>query len=142
MAYKTDSERKKSKPRGRPFTKGNKRGRIESSLLVNEGSAGIDSGPSLVNIPDDIKPNLDHSSSVKEQDSVRSDKVDSSSYIVEDEIKFQKGENSLSIRLIKTNSRQFHMQVLLNDAVEIKPAKYSGPGIAYGFWNLLKQGVK
>ena len=125
-----ENQEKKAKPRGRPFPKGNKNGKIpEETMVVN----GLSLPP--IKIDEDI---LDPK---KYQDVKMSDIIDSEPKIVE-EISFTNGKHKLSIVLRKKQNRVFRIQIFLDDNTEIKPSTYNGSSPAMGYWNLLKSSIE
>lgn len=138
----------KQKPRGRPFPKGNVKGKHRDEILDNPGcESGIERGfievspenplPSEENKLDTSinKKILEHDENRMQEDKLQSEIVES--------IDFLKGNNKLSIRLTKKHNRMFRVQIFLNDGeLEIRPMTYTGSNTALSFWNLLKGALK
>lgn len=68
MVHREPSKREKSKPRGRPFPKGNKRGKIKGELLDASGSEIGDEG--------EVIATPSHSENVKENNNEESDGIE------------------------------------------------------------------
>ena len=154
MVYKEPSEGKQYKPRGRPFPKGNKRGKLENRVLDDSGhTSSIEGGvvapspqspvvsplyelPALVmNITDSIiKENMETPVEAKEEE-ISTDKTIET-------MKFKNGDNTLSIRFSSVNNRRYRIQVFLNEETEVRPVTYQGSTSGYAFWKLLKGALK
>jgi len=131
MAHKGIIERREesgSRPRGRPFKKGeNGKTKTENPLhdihimgkeLVDK-ILESDEGAFVESTPDETK----------ELELIES-------------IDFKNGENKLSIRFSKKHNRMFRIQIFLNDKNEIRPVTYSGASTGKTFWSLLKGVLK
>lgn len=164
MVHKDNSQGQKRKPRGRPFPKGNKRGKLENDLLVPSGrESGDERGvvaPTLestlqhcanaesggfIDVPEEfmeaihqtVKENMEIPQ--EEQAEVKKEAKDLETI---ESLDFKNGENTLSIRFSKRHNRMFRIQVFLNNENEIRPVTYTGASTGYAFWNLLKGALK
>jgi len=172
MVYREPSKREKPKPRGRPFAKGNKRGKIKSELLDTSGHESGDEGRVIANPSHsaNVKDNNEESDGIelqlpkkvmetleatlKEHMSLPQEEqtggyVDIPEQVEKskdleliDSIEFKNGENTLTIRFSKKHNRMFRIQVFLNETSEIRPVTYTGASTGYAFWNLLKGALK
>lgn len=161
MVHREPSKREKSKIRGRPFPKGNKRGKLENSVLDASGhkssaergtldlptKSNVVEKESLLDIHSkesniiNIKPTL--SDAVNNPTTEETKPVpDSQALELIEEIEFKNGENTLKITFKKKHNRMFRVQVFLNDTLEMRPATYSGATTAFAFWNLMKGSLK
>lgn len=164
MAYKQHDEGKK-RPRGRPFAKGNKKGKIENEILDDSGrEIGVEGGviasdprSAIVEpVKQEIKPLADETNTNNEnlnkilKETMNSNQ-DEEALPAPDEkkdlelidcLEFKNGENTLTIRFSKKHNRMFRIQVFLNDHSEIRPVTYTGASTGYAFWNLLKGAMK
>lgn len=147
MVHEDTSPRQKNKPRGRPFPKGNKRGKLESDLLAFERHETSD-GREIVEQEQEQHPTLDVQLPLKAVEMIQS--VIETPQVTEipkevemvESIDFINGENKLSIRYSRKQNRSFRLQVFLNDEMEIRPVTYQGSSTSYSFWNLLKGSLK
>lgn len=166
MVHKEPSERKKGKPRGRPFPSGSKRAKPKDGLLDAPGSkSGIEGRvvaprpqSSIVEETKGGKKDLTktptlEASAINEtlKENIDSPQVEPEKKVVDDEAKslelidsleFKNGENTLTIRFSKKHNRMFRIQVFLNGESEIRPVTYTGASTGYAFWNLLKGSLK
>lgn len=164
MVHKDHSKGPKRKPRGRPFPKGNKRGKLENDLLATprheiSDERGVIAPSSQHKIPELIDEELEQSGITLRLEGKGADVVnkllkesmDSTQEELKDDkkeleliesIEFKNGENTLTIRFSKKHNRMFRIQVFLNDVSEIRPVTYTGASTGYSFWNLLKGSLK
>lgn len=152
MEHRNNLETQKKKPRGRPFSKGNKRGKLTESVLAASRSEISDGRRNIA---------LSPQSSVVEQNKQENEVFLQSPPILEnlinaplnekedsqekardleliESLQFKNGEHTLSIRFSRKNNRMYRIQVFLDEINEIRPATYNGSVTAYAFWNLLK----
>lgn len=162
MVSKKTSERPKLKPRGRPFVKGNRRGKLEGGVLDASGrESGIDGGTiapepnkSIVEQTNkEIKPMekqdqskvevLEHKEGLTAPTSteVKSNEEEGVKIIESLDFKDDKG-NCLKIVYSATPARRYRLQVFLNDSQEIRPVTYNGTSTATAFWSMLKGTLK
>ena len=126
MLHQKFNEGKKA--RGRPFVKGNRKGKPPMQIL-DDSRCEISNVREVVEVEpineigEDLKP--------KEIEN----KVEG------DEIVFTNGENKLSIRFFKCNQRRFHIKIFLNDTMEIRPMNFVGGKSGRSTWNLLKDRI-
>lgn len=161
MVHTESSEGKKYKPRGRPFPKGNKRGKLENGVLAdsrhdssNEGGV-VSLTPEIGNtaplndesgitfqLPalamDTLKPLLKEAMETPAEP--KEDKEGDVKTI--ETMDFKNGDNTLSIRFSAVNNRRYRIQVFLNDDTEVRPVTYQGSSSGYAFWKLLKGALK
>lgn len=147
MVYTEPSEGKKSKPRGRPFVKGNNKGKPRNDVLDNPGHESsiegqpIDESKILLNLltgEETItgqKPATQSLPIEEEQDAKEESKLP---LVLVESIDFIRGENKLSIRLSKRHNRLYRLQIFLNDTTEVRPVTYTGASAAFSFWDVLK----
>lgn len=164
MVHRDNSEGKKNKPRGRPFTKGHKRGKPQDDVLAtsrhesgHEGGIVVPNPQSVVlekkkdeqtsenvlsQLPslvmETIDQNIKDSMNTPQEEEVTPVKEESKDLELIDSLEFKNGENTLTIRFSKKHNRMFRIQVFLNDKSEIRPVTYTGASTGYAFWNLLK----
>lgn len=163
MVHKTISEGQKGKPRGRPFPKGNKRGKFENNLLASSRSESSSEG-GFIDVPEEFMDAIHESLSVNqgstenESESVLNKLPELVMNAVDKDIKdvlggakemeliecldFKKGNSTLSIRFSKRHNRMYRIQIFLNDKLEIRPVTYTGSRTACAFWNLVKEAVR
>lgn len=130
MVHNEISEGQKPKPRGRPFGKGNYKGKIKDKVLDSSGYKASDNGENIDKIPIE-NINLP---TAEEQDQNKESTL-------EDCIEFKNGENNLSLRFSKRHNRMYRIQIFLND-IEVRPMTYTGSSMGYSYWNLLKASLK
>ena len=159
MAHSEPSEGKKYKPRGRPFPKGNKRGKLENSVLADSRHDSGNERGVVAPLPEQhnqepLKPEnplsemftlvtntLDHN--IREaMETPIEEKEDSGIYKILETIDFKNGDNVLSIRFSAVNNRRYRIQVFLNDDTEVRPVTYQGSTSGNAFWKLLKGALK
>lgn len=159
MVHSEYSEGKKYKPRGRPFPKGNKRGKLENSVLADSRHDSSDKGgvvslaPEIGNseplkdqsvltlLPSLVMNTLDNN--LKEaMETPAEEKEDASVYKIIETMDFKNGDNVLSIRFSAVNNRRYRIQVFLNDETEVRPVTYQGSTSGNAFWKLLKGALK
>ena len=168
MVYKINPEAK-SRPRGRPFEKGNTLRKSKNAISDPSGHTSSNEGgiitppvESSIVPPSEgvLKDSFEHFQQVtkktieefmepvqlKEEDGYidiqKKEMEDLIPLTLIESMDFTNGENKLSIRFSKKNNRMFRIQVFLNDESEIRPVTYNGSSTAYGFWNLLKKSLK
>lgn len=144
MVHKNDSEGSKTKARGRPFSKGHNKGKIDSDLpsskgpeiSVKGGIVGEDSGIEL-KLP---KPALDAIENIINK--IDEDKSEKIELELLESIDFFNGKNKLSVRFSRRHNRMYRVQIFLNDEHEVRPVTYAGANTGYTFWSLLKGAMK
>lgn len=166
MAHKDIIERRKAKPRGRPFVKGGKHAPdAKDEVLATSGrESGIEGGvvaptlessiveplnaglelqlpPAAMNTINKIIKESMESPAVEEVKATSSKKEAEEAEIMET-VEFRNGDNILSLRFSKLHNRSFRIQVFLNNENEVRPVTYTGARTAYAFWNLLKGALK
>ncbi len=166
MVHRKPNEGEKSKPRGKPFEKGNKRGKATRKVLDDSGrESSVEGGvvaphPLVITthrLTDEIKqvkqvdqnitnitPEiLNESVECAEEkiDQIQT-KEDLKDLELIDSLDFINGPNTLSIRFSKKHNRMFRIQIFLNGDNEIRPVTYAGARTGYAFWNLLKAALK
>lgn len=139
MVHTDTGERKKFKPRGRPFAKGNKNGKLENGVLVDNGHLGSNEREFIDNMKQ--KNNAEH---IKKEvmEPKEEEKIEEAKNNVIEEIDFQNGQNKLTIRFSEVFNRRFRVQVFLNGDMEIRPVTYQGSSSGHAFWKLLKGALK
>lgn len=169
MVHSEPSERKKYKPRGRPFGKGNHKGKPSNDVLdasgressverhivapePKESIVGQANGVVMDNleVKDGRLERIDESKPVNyEQPTVPKDGFQESAPLtaspeneIVESITFADGPNTLKIVLSKRHNRMYRLQVFLNGDTEIRPSTYTGASMAYNYWNLLKNSLK
>lgn len=164
MVHKDISEGHKLKPRGRPFPKGNKQGKLKNDLLAPSGlesgdergviapdPQSLNGGP--LNEQNGIELQLSKEAVetvnkiIKESMDSQAEQVpaieeDTKSLELIESIEFKNGENTLTIRFSKKHNRMYRIQVFLNNQTEVRPVTYTGANTGYAFWNLLKGALK
>ena len=161
MVHETISTGYKGKPRGKPFEKGNKRGkltsevssftRLESSyergvVAPSLNSSIVEPDNSGINfqLPKRAMETLD--TTIKEfmetPQEVKEDFEEKKPLEIVDSMEFKNGENTLTIRFSRKDNRMYRIQVFLNDDTEIRPVTYSGASTGNSFWKLLKGALK
>ena len=155
MVYQESSDGKKYKPRGRPFPKGNKRGKLENGVLAdtrylsgNEGGIVVPTSESVTKEPEKQESALSQLHTIVQEtldtnlkaamETPIEEKEDSSVYKIIETIDFKNGDNVLSIRFSAVNNRRYRIQVFLNDETEVRPVTYQGSTSGNAFWKLLK----
>lgn len=159
MVHSDNSQGKKYKPRGRPFPKGNKRGKLENGLLADSRhNIGNERGV-VAPLPEQhnqepLKPEnplsemftlvtntLDHN--IREAMETPKEEIEEEGAIkIVETIDFKNGDNVLSIRFSAVNNRRYRIQVFLNDETEVRPVTYQGSTSGNAFWKLLKGALK
>jgi hypothetical protein len=127
-----ERRKKKLKPRGKPFPKGNKKGRIKQECSM-EKMVYVDmeeKEEEFVIIPPKFIEPLES----LEKKHTTPELIDC--------IDFNNGKNKLSIRFSKLNNRMYRIQMFLNDELQIRPVTYNGSSTGKTFWNLLKGSMK
>lgn len=139
------------KARGRPFVKGNVKGKPPEELMIEdtqekeEAICAVEDEftkeTSFEKITHSIPPSQPKKRQKKESKQTELKKEDNevnlNSELVES-LDFFDGENKLSIRLLKTPNRLYKINVILNDKLEIRPTTYPGAVAGVSYWNLLK----
>lgn len=148
MVYTELSERKKSKPRGRPFEKGNKRGKLDDEILASPGHKKSIKGGTLIPVKelDTLTIPIEAMATpciLEETIETKKEAISKNSKDLEiiESIDFKNGENTLSIRFSKKHNRMFRIQVILNGENEIRPVTYTGSSTGISFWNFLKKAL-
>lgn len=155
MVHKFREEESVKKPRGRPFKKGNNRGKIRDEIL-DDSRSQISSERRIINSiqvseesPTPCNKNEINLSEIIRSINESNEKEKSNQVITEeksietvDNLDFFNENNKLSIRLSKRHNRMYRVQIFLNDSEEIRPMTYTGSNTAMSFWNLLKGALK
>lgn len=165
MVHKDVIERRKekSKPRGKPFEKGNQlRAKVKGKAVDDSGhQIGVEGGvvapapqcsivePANANdgiefqLPsiamDTLKPILKEA--MNPTPTEEKEEKENDVELIE-AIDFMNGPNKLSLRFSKKKNRVYRIQVFLNDVEEIRPVTYSGATTGVSFWRLLKGTLK
>jgi hypothetical protein len=169
MVHTEPSEGSKYKPRGRPFPKGNKRGKLENQVLASSGrESSVEGGviapalessivdpandgifhqlPKLVmeTIDNTLKECMETKEEIKPIEEVKEEptKKEADELEIVETVDFKNGDNILSLRFSKLHNRSFRIQVFLNNENEIRPVTYTGARTGFAFWNLLKGALK
>lgn len=168
MVHREPIEGKKLKPRGRPFRKGNKRGKLKDEVLASSGrESSLEGGvvaPALESsivepasdeifhqLPKLVIETIDNTETNQVEEIEPVEPVAEIKEEVKKELKdletiesidFKNGDNTLSIRFSKRHNRMYRIQVFLNNELEIRHVTYTGASTGYAFWNLLKGALK
>jgi len=166
MVHKEPGERAKHKPRGRPFLKGNNKGKPTDHVLANSGHESRPSGETLAHAQDFLNtmqlkkdsidmqsektPMLENSTLSTPSNPINIEPTqteaitppDTEENIAIETIEFKNGDDTLKIILYKKHNRMYRVQIFLNDNIEIRPVTYTGANTALGYWNLLKRSLK
>ena len=160
MVHREHSEGSKAKPRGRPFAKGNHKGKLRNEILATSGrESSIEGGiiaPPLPTAPvepenilnqlprlvmETLDSQLKECLEEKQAEAVAPVEVKKEPLkeleLVES-LDFMNGTNKLSIRFSKRHNRMYRIQVFLNDEHEIRQVTYNGVATGTTFWNLIK----
>jgi hypothetical protein len=120
------------RPRGRPFAKGNKKGKVEGNHMDSPRRENGDRGETI-SAPD------------KSTNTERLNEPELNANCQGNEpidfIEFKNEKNSLKITLSKKQNRMYRIQIFLNDTIEIRPITYNGASTAMNFWNMLKSSL-
>lgn len=122
----------KLKPRGRPFAKGNLKGKSTGTQEGDESDQEVE------------KQEIAQPEASSEEIGAPPEglgKEDPTTKII-DSVSFLNGKNNLKIVLSQKKNRTFRIQIFLNDTQEIRPITCSGNSTALTFWNLLKGSLK
>lgn len=136
MAHGKTIERPKRKPRGRPFPKGNIKGKIMDEVLDSARHSSGDDGTNVITIEES---NRSETAIACASLALPRDKGELE---VLDSMEFRNGDNKLSIRFSKRSNRMYRIQIFLNDETEIRPVTYNGSSTGVSFWNLLKGALR
>jgi len=156
MVHTENSERKKGKPRGRPFPPNNKRGKLKNDVLVSKGPSNGDERGDVAPVLNQsiVEPEINEKSTIENVDELLANGVNEvitentktenpkQSNEIVDRIQFENGENTLDILLIKLPNRLYRIQIFLNGKTEIRPVTYTGNSAASAYWNLLRDKLK
>lgn len=146
MVHKFREEESVKKPRGRPFKKGNNRGKIRDEILDDTGLESSYEGGNVVIHDSSLELMIPQKVAVKHIEELLQEKEnpknEEKSIETVDNIDFFNEKNKLSIRLSKRHNRMYRVQIFLNDSEEIRPMTYTGSNTAMSFWNLLKGALK
>lgn len=150
MVHKYINDGLPKKKRGRPFAKGNVKGKPRNEILDDPGCESSVERGDIEDTPLNTLPikTSSHSEAIendglildqpqisKQGEAMEEDKP----LEIVESIDFMKGNNKLSIRLTKKHNRMFRVQIFLNDGeLEVRPMTYTGANTAMSFWNLLK----
>lgn len=153
MVSQKPSEGKKNKPRGRPFQKGYKRGKLENGVLADSGCASSDEGGIIalnrvkfnsVPLKEEggylVMETLDRG--LKDAMSSPAEQKEEDENKIIETMDFTNGENTLSIQFSAVNNRRFRIQIFLNGDTEVRPVTYQGSTSGFAFWKLLKGVIK
>lgn len=161
MVHREPSEGSKNKPRGRPFAKGNHKGKLRNEILVTSGlessiEGGIIAPPLetpiiepaneiLNQLPRLVMETTDHmlketleGKQVEAPQALEVKKEPLKELELVESLDFMNGTNKLSIRFSKRHNRMYRIQVFLNDEHEIRQVTYNGVATGTTFWNLIK----
>lgn len=155
MAHREHSEKRKAKPRGRPFPKNNRRGKPKIDVLATSGHETCDERGSIApaHQSDIVEPkNTDKSilyelprlivnvmdKTLKENMETPKEEEPKALELVE-KLEFTDGLNKIEIRFSKRHNRMFRIQIFLNGETEIRPVTYTGASTGHSYWNLLKK---
>jgi len=163
MVHTELGERKRGKPRGRPFTSTNNPSKLKNKVLDAQGLDTSDEGGIIASVPQQagieaLQEGLDAINLQADQrlkniceklttECVQEEKGES---VISptpppetiESIDFKNGSNSLKIVFKRRHNRMFRIQIFLNDQTEIRPITYTGSSTAFSFWNLLKGSLK
>jgi hypothetical protein len=152
MLHKEPGEGIKIKPRGRPFAKGNKRGKPDNEILDSTGhESGAEGGAVILEHEDFVTLSCAPGLVVASEEATHNESIDIQKEEMEtipqenlkdlkliESIDFINGNNKLSIKFSKKHNRMYRIQIFLNDDHEVRPVTYSGASTGTTFWNLLK----
>jgi len=158
MVHEGLGQRKKAKPRGRPFAKGNKRGKLENDVLAPTGCQSSD-GREVVALPfeaslyeeiesglmvclDESRPITAPLEKKVEEVEINEAVQDPKALELIETIEFKNGENVLELRFSKRHNRMYRIQIFLNKETEIRPVTYTGASSGGAFWDLLKGALR
>lgn len=137
MVHKNADKKPKGKPRGRPFTKGNKYRftKPTSEILDDTGHESGDKGGFVEELIESIQP-------IEKVESVVPIQLPKEDQKILDSISFTFEKNVITILLKSilkpSGGRYFKIQLILNDKIEVKPSSFITKQSALSFWNLLK----
>lgn len=141
MVHNDINEGKKPRSKGRPFTKGNIKGKPRDEILAPTGHQ-IGVGGEVI-APDTqssiLEPLIE---SIQEETTTEPPKIALAEPVPIDSLEFKHNENILKIVLSRKHNRMFRVQIFLNESIEIRPTTYTGSAPAMAFWNLLKNSLK
>ena len=162
MVHNDINEGKKPRSKGRPFAKGNIKGKPRDEILASTGHQSSLGGEVIASNPKSsiLEPVKESLEGKKELEKAISrdcpetppttlpaiEAIAESKALPEpvpvDSIEFKQDENILKIVLSRKHNRMYRVQIFLNDSIEIRPTTYTGSAPAMGFWNLLKNSLK
>jgi hypothetical protein len=125
--------------RGRPFTKGNVKGKpterikgsIDDQMVVRGGDIAQSKDKSTEAEKTALKPKIDP---IPEKDTAP---------VLVDQIIFKDDKgNEVKVCLFSTKTRHFRMQVFLNEKMELRPTTFTGNNAAMSFWELFKKNLR
>ena len=151
----------KTKPRGKPFPKGHKKGshaikdELASGLATSNEGGIVDPAPQKLNVepmeqeksvlhelPRLIMETIEHNlkepmNNEQEVKTEEKPEVNKDLELVES-LDFMNGANKLSIRFSKKHNRMYRIQIFLNDELEVRNVTYSGVSTGKTVWDLMK----
>lgn len=156
MVFEDDSERPKAKPRGRPFPKGNIKGKDRSMHMASARHERSVSGATIaLGIQNEIEEPVKEKIGVAAELPPLAPQVSAEDPIkkvlAKDEKNVQfidsldfRDDNGNTLRIVLSNNqnRSYRLQIFLNDKREIRPITYNGRTSACEFWELLKESLK
>jgi hypothetical protein len=63
-------------------------------------------------------------------------------YILEEELPFTDGKNTLKIKFFKRKNRMYCVKVYLNEDIQIRPVTFTGSQTGKSFWQMIKGSLK
>lgn len=70
------------------------------------------------------------------------EKIEISDYILEEELPFSDGKNSLKIKFFKRKNRMYCVKIYLNEDIQIRPITFTGSQTGKSFWQMIKGSLK
>jgi hypothetical protein len=144
MVHKEHSNGEKSKVRGRPFVKGNKRGKFTCHVLDDSGHRSGDSGGivdphTFKGYSDPLKIEIEAKPMTQQEEN--KNEQENCAEIIEC-LEFVNGKNKLKVQFSKKSQRNFKVKIMLNDEIELKPVSFVTRSAAYDSWDMLKRILK
>lgn len=170
MVHSELSKREGSKSRGRPFLKGNVKGKLGNAILDATGRESGNNRETIAPTPEELNQvyikrpaeangyiavEVVYEGTPKEPESLP-DEVKGATLtagegislpqqqalLLVDAIEFTNGENKLKIVLLQKGTRLMQCKVLLNDTIEIKSATFVSKSMASTYFEMLRQHMK
>lgn len=148
MVHKDHGNGEKSKVRGRPFVKGNKRGKFTCHVLDDSGHRSGDSGGvvdphTFKGYSDQLKIEIEENQMIQEEEkSKQEEDYNYNPVEIIECLEFMNGKNKLKIEFSKKSQRNFRVKIMLNDEKELKPISFVTKSLAYDSWDMLKRILK